>query len=260
MVHHRLLIMMTVKGMSRATIRAYLAVLPCHMAGLLTTPARGQGSAPKRRNTTPPLAEAAFGVTINRYLYRGRVVYSNDGDPVLPAGLASKLVRVRGLDSLTQRFARYLSGGGTLYDTHRDSGPRTIFQGPNGPTDNPPGTCVVLASVQGSKGCTLQNGSGGSSLEAQLDAVMISSTANDAHIVNYMVNNLTVDSFTTMYQYIADHAADIKVVSTSWGLCVGNTPDSTIANDDAALLEADTAGPQPGPPGFSRRPRHSPVH
>lgn len=245
------------------------------------------------------LAEAAFGVRINSYLYRGRMVYSNDAEPALPAGLAAKVVRVGGLDSLTERSARYLSSGGTLYYTHRDwanaygekpifdagskatpgftvaiagayqvetallndiftreggpaqgyntwadgaSGPRTIFQGANGPTDNPPGTCVVLASVQGSKGCTLQNGSGGASLEAQLDAVMISSTANDAHIVNYMVNNLQVDSFTTMYQYIADHAADIKVVSSSWGLCVGNTPDSTIANDDAALLQADAAG------------------
>ena len=245
------------------------------------------------------LAEAAFGVTINTYLHRGRVVFSNDADPVLPPGLASRVVRVGGLDSLTVRSARYLSGGGTLYYTHRDwanaygekptfdaglkatpgvtiaiagayqvetallndiftreggsaqgynawtdgaSGPRTIFQGANGPAGSPPGTCVVLASVQGSKGCTLQNGTNGASLEAQLDSVMISSTANDAHIVNYMVNNLLVDSFTTMYQYIADHAADIKVVSSSWGLCVGNTPDTTIANDNAAFLEADAAG------------------
>jgi kumamolisin len=243
-------------------------------------------------------AEAAFGVTINTYLYRGRVVYSNDADPALPPGLAAKVVRVGGLDSLTERHPSYVFNG-TNYYTHRDwatayaekptfdagfkgtpggtiaiagayqvesallndiftreggsaqgynawadgaSGARTIFQGPNAPTDNPPGTCVVTASVQGSKGCTLQNGTNGSSLEAQLDAVMISSTANDAHIVNYMVNNLLIDSFTTMYQYIADHAADIKVVSTSWGLCVGNTPDTTIANDDAALLEADAAG------------------
>ncbi|HEV8120666.1 MAG TPA: protease pro-enzyme activation domain-containing protein [Candidatus Polarisedimenticolia bacterium] len=243
-------------------------------------------------------AEAAFGVSINTYLYRGRVVYANDADPVLPPGLASKIVRVGGLDSLTERHPSYTFNG-TLYYTHRDwanayaekptfdagfkgtaggtiaiagayqvetallndiftreggaaqgyntwadgvSGPRTIFQGPNAPTDNPPGTCVVTASVQGSKGCTLQNGTNGSSLEAQLDAVMISSTANDAHLVNYMVNNLLVDSFTTMYQYIADQAASIKVVSTSWGLCTGNTPDSTIANDDAALLQADAAG------------------
>jgi kumamolisin len=243
-------------------------------------------------------AETAFGVTINSYLYRGRVVYSNDADPALPPGLASKVVRVGGLDSLTERHPSYVFNG-TNYYTHRDwsnayaekptfdagfkgtpgqtiaiagayqvqtsllndiftreggsaqgyntwadgaSGPRTLFQGANAPTDNPPGTCVVTASVQNSKGCTLQNGSGGSSIEAQLDAVMISSTANDAHIVNYMVNNLLVDSFTTMNQYIADHAADIKVVSTSWGLCVGNTPDTTIANDDAAYLEADAAG------------------
>jgi hypothetical protein len=245
------------------------------------------------------IAEAAFGVAINAYQYRGRMVYSNNADPILPPGLASKVVRVGGLDSLTERLPLYLSSGGTLYYTHRDwanaygeiatfdagfkaspgvtiaiagayqvetallndiftreggsgqgynawtdgaSGPRTIFQGANGPTDNPPGTCLVLASVQGSKGCTLQNGTNGSSLEAQLDAVMISSTANDAHIVNYMVNNVMVDSFTTMYQYIADHAADIKVVSSSWGLCVGLTPDSAIANDDAAFLQADAAG------------------
>jgi subtilase family serine protease len=248
---------------------------------------------------TAATAEAAFGVTINAYLYRGRQVYSNEADPILPPGLAAKVVRVGGLDSLTERHPSYLSSGGTLYYTHRDwanaydeiatfnagfkaapgftiaiagayqvetpllndiftreggaaqgyniwsdgaSGPATLFQGPNGPTDNPPGTCLVLASVQGSKGCTLQNGTNGDSLEAQLDSVMISSTANDAHIVNYMVNNLMVDSFTTMYQYIADHATDIKVVSSSWSLCVGLTPDTTIANDDAALLQADAAG------------------
>src|SRR5262245_44204976 len=190
-------------------------------------------------------AERAFAVTVNTYLYRGREVYANADDPILPPGLAAKVLRVGGLDSLTERKPLYRSNGGTLYYTHRDwaraynqtptfaagskgvpgvtiaiagayqvetarlndiftaeggaaqgysawsdaaSGPRTIFQGANGPTDNPPGTCVVLASVQGSKGCTLQNGSGGSSLEAQLDATMISSVANDAHIVNYMVN------------------------------------------------------------------------
>jgi pro-kumamolisin-like protein/carboxypeptidase family protein len=244
-------------------------------------------------------AERAFGVTINAYLYRGRLVYSNDTDPLLPPGLAGKVVRVGGLDSLTERSPLYLSSGGTLYYTHRDwanayderpaftagfkaapgvtiaiagayqvetallndiftreggaaqgyntwsdgaSGPRTIFQGANGPTDNPPGTCLVLDSIQGSKGCTLQNGTNGASLEAQLDSVMITSTANDAHVVNYMVNNLAIDSFTVMYQYIADHATDIKVVSTSWGLCTGQTPDSAIANDDAALLQADAAG------------------
>ncbi|HXH27946.1 MAG TPA: protease pro-enzyme activation domain-containing protein [Candidatus Polarisedimenticolia bacterium] len=248
---------------------------------------------------TVGLARAAFGVNINSYLYRGREAYANDTDPVLPPGLASKVVRVGGLDSLTQQQPMYRSSGGTLYYTHRDwakaynetptfnagfkatpgatiaiagayqvetpllndifareggsvqgynswtdgaSGPRTLFQGANGPTDNPPGTCLVLASVQGSKGCTLQNGTSGDSLEAQLDSVMVASTANDAHIVNYMVNNLQVDSFATMYQYIADHAADIKVVSTSWGLCVGQTPDSTIANEDAAFLQADAAG------------------
>jgi hypothetical protein len=248
---------------------------------------------------TVAIAESAFDVRINSYLYRGRAVYANDADPVLPPGLASKVVRVGGLDSLTERHPLYRSSAGTLYYTHRDwataydeiatfnsgfkaapgvtiaiagayqvetpllndiftreggsaqgyntwsdgaSGPRTLFQGPNAPTDNPPGTCVVLTSVQGSKGCTLQNGTNGASLEAQLDSVMISSTANDAHIVNYMVNNLLVDSFTTMYQYIADHAADIKVVSSSWGLCVGNTSDTTIANDDAAFLQADAAG------------------
>ncbi|HEV8201474.1 MAG TPA: protease pro-enzyme activation domain-containing protein [Candidatus Polarisedimenticolia bacterium] len=135
-------------------------------------------------------------------------------------------------------------GAAQGYNTWSDgaSGPRTVFQGTNGPADNPPGTCVVKASVQGSKGCTLQNGTNGDSLEAQLDSVMISSTANDAHLVNYMVNNLLVDSFTVMYQFIADQAADIKVVSSSWGLCVGQTPDTTIANDEAAFLQADAAG------------------
>src|SRR5262249_47056824 len=65
------------------------------------------------------LAEAAFGVTINDYLYEGRPVYANDRDPVLPAALASKLARVGGLDSLTRRFPVY-SFNSTLYYTHRD--------------------------------------------------------------------------------------------------------------------------------------------
>jgi kumamolisin len=247
---------------------------------------------------TVGLAETAFKVAINAYAYRGREVYANDGDPVLPPELAGKVVRVGGLDSLTERKPAYVFSGNPYY-THRDwanaynetasfdagfkatpgvtiaiagayqvetpllndiftreggaaegygawsdgaSGPRTIFQGANGPADNPPGTCVVKTSVQGSKGCTLQNGTNGDSLEAQLDSVMITSTANDAHLVNYMVNNLLIDSFTVMYQFIADHAADIKVVSSSWGLCVGQTPDTSIANDEAALLQADAAG------------------
>jgi kumamolisin len=237
---------------------------------------------------TVGMAETAFGVTINDYLYNGRAVYSNDRDPVLPSGLASKVVRVGGLDSLTRRFPAYSSSGGTLYYTHRDwanaygelptfeagskgapgvtvaiagsyradvtrlndiftreggsgfgyqawteaaSGPRTLFQ-----------VCDVTGTVQGSKGCDLNDSGAFSSLEAQLDAVMISSTANDVHLVNHMVENQLVDSFTTMYQIIADDAANTKVVSTSWGLCVGNTPDSTIASDEAAFLQADAAG------------------
>jgi hypothetical protein len=247
---------------------------------------------------TVGVAETAFKVAINGYTYRGREVYANEADPLLPPELAGKVVRVGGLDSLTVRRPAYVFSGSPYY-THRDwanaynqaasfdagfkaapgvtiaiagayqvetpllndiftreggaaegynawsdgaSGPRTIFQGANGPADNPPGTCVVKTSVQGSKGCTLQNGTNGDSLEAQLDSVMITSTANDAHLVNYMVNNVLVDSFTVMYQYIADHAADIKVVSSSWGLCVGQTPDTSIANDEAAFLQADAAG------------------
>jgi kumamolisin len=246
---------------------------------------------------TVGIAERAFGVTINNYNYRGRSVYSNDREPVLPPGLAGKVARVGGLDSLTIRFPSYFhASSGNLYYTHRDwalaygetatfnagnkatpgvriaiagayqvevpllsdiftreggtafgynawtaaqSGQRTLFQGSSAP---PTGTCVVTQSVQGSNGCSLSNSGAFNSLEAQLDAVMISSTANDAHIDNYMVNNLLVDSFTTMYQYIADQAANVKVVSTSWGLCVGLTPDSTIANDDAVFLQADAAG------------------
>jgi len=236
---------------------------------------------------TVAAAEAAFGVTINDYVYNGRPVYANDRNPVLPAGLASRVVRVGGLDSLTRRYPTYSSSGGTLYYTHRDwayaygetstfdagdrgapggtiaiagsykvdvtklndiftreggaafgyqawseaaSGPRTIFQ-----------VCDVTGSVQGSKGCDLNDSGSFNSLEAQLDAVMISSTANDAHLVNHMVENQLIDSFTIMDQIIADDPGT-KVVSTSWGLCVGSTPDSAIANDDAVFLQADAAG------------------
>src|SRR5262249_28830566 len=65
-------------------------------------------------------AEKAFHVTINAYRYRGRTVYSNDADPILPAALAPKVLRVGGLDSLSQRFPLYRSSAGTLYYTHRD--------------------------------------------------------------------------------------------------------------------------------------------
>ncbi len=50
------------------------------------------------------LAERAFGVTINNFTYRGRSVYSNDRDPILPPGLAGKVARVGGLDNLTIMF------------------------------------------------------------------------------------------------------------------------------------------------------------
>jgi subtilase family serine protease len=69
---------------------------------------------------TVGLAEAAFQVAINAYAYRGREVYANDGDPLLPPEIAGKVVRVGGLDSLTVRNPSYKSSGGTLYYTHRD--------------------------------------------------------------------------------------------------------------------------------------------
>src|SRR5262249_24395395 len=92
------------------------------------------------------------------------------------------------------------------------------------------------------KGCDLNDSGSFNSLVAQLDATMIASTANDVHLVNHMIENLLIDTFTQMYQIIADDAANTKVVSTTWGLCVGLTPDSSIANADDALLQADAAG------------------
>jgi len=237
---------------------------------------------------TAAIAEAAFGVTINEYLYNGRLVHSNDRDPLLPPGLASKVVRVGGLDSLTRRYPAYSSSGGTLYHTHRDwafaydelSTFNAGYKGTPGVTVAIAGSykvdvaglndiftregggafgyqawteaassartlsqvCDVTGSVQGSKGCDLGDTGAFNSLEAQLDAVMIASTANDVHIVNHMVENQLVDSFSIMYQIVADDAASTKVVSTSWGLCVGSTPDSSIANENAAFLQADAAG------------------
>jgi len=61
-----------------------------------STMVRGEG--------TVALAERAFQVTINRYQYHGRQVFANTSDPVLPPGLAKKVARVAGLDSMTRMF------------------------------------------------------------------------------------------------------------------------------------------------------------
>jgi len=50
------------------------------------------------------LAERAFQVKINRHLYHGRTVFSNDRDPVLPPSLSHKVVHVGGLDNLAIMF------------------------------------------------------------------------------------------------------------------------------------------------------------
>ena len=257
-----------------------------------STMVRGEG--------TVGLAERAFRVTINRYEYHGRQVFSNSSDPALPPGLAAKVVRVGGLDSLTKMFPQiaskaavdpdYLLSGSNYMlarDTqvsyeqkagYFDAGKRGIpgaelaiatsfdinlasvnniltreggaAAGYNLLTSAPSGprtissTCVPGTNTLGNPaepGC-LYDQAGVASIETALDVSTAASIANDSHIGVYLSQDQLTSSFGVLYQYLADHAGTIKVVSHSWGLCLSLMAPSDVTADDNAFAQAAAGG------------------
>ncbi|HYV20572.1 MAG TPA: protease pro-enzyme activation domain-containing protein [Verrucomicrobiae bacterium] len=243
------------------------------------------------------LAEKAFKVTINRYEYHGRQVYANTSDPVLPPGLAKKVVTVGGLDSMAKMFphitatqkvepnyllsgANYTLGRDTqvayeqkagYFDLGRKGIPGAELAiagsfdinlssinniltrqgtGYNLLTSAPSGqrtmssTCVPGTNLGGNPaepGC-LYDQAGVASIETALDVSTAVSIANDNHIGIYLSQDQLTTSFAVMYQYLADRASTIKVVSHSWGLCLSLMAPSTVAAGDNAFAQAAAGG------------------
>jgi kumamolisin len=257
-----------------------------------STIVRGEG--------TIALAERAFQVTINRYEYHGRKVFANTSDPVLPPGLAKKVARVSGLDSMTKMFPQisakaqvspdYLLSG-TNYMLARDTqvayeqkasyfdaGKRGIpgaelaiassfdinlasmnniltregggAAGYNALTTALSGshtlssTCVPGSATLGNPaepGC-LYDLAGIGSIETALDVSLAASVANDNHIGVYLAQDQLTSSFAVVYQYLADRASTIRVVSHSWGLCLSLMSPSDVTADDNAFAQAAAGG------------------
>ncbi|HUD71727.1 MAG TPA: protease pro-enzyme activation domain-containing protein, partial [Dongiaceae bacterium] len=245
-------------------------------------------------------AERAFKVTINRFEYHGRKVFANTEDPTLPPGLARKVVRVGGLDSLTRMFPQigtptradpdYVLSG-TNYILPRDTqvaheqkagyfdlgkkgvagaelaiagsydinaasvnniltrqggaaaGYNLLTAAPSGP-HTISSTCVPGTNLTGNPvepGC-LYDQAGVASIETALDVSMAASIANDNHIGVYLAQDQLTTSFGVLYQYLADRAGTIKVVSHSWGLCLSLMAPSEITAEDNAFAQAAAGG------------------
>ncbi|HKQ97999.1 MAG TPA: protease pro-enzyme activation domain-containing protein [Candidatus Polarisedimenticolia bacterium] len=245
-------------------------------------------------------AERAFKVTINRYEYHGRNVFANTTDPELPPGLAAKVIRVGGLDSMTRMFPHLTttdrldpnySLSGTNYMLARDT--QVAYEQKSGYFDagkkGTPGAELAIASsfdinaaavnniltrqggaaagynlltaapsgahtiastcVPGSNttgipaepGC-LYDLAGVASIETALDVSLAASIANDNHIGVYLSQDQATTSFGVLYQYLADRASTIKVVSHSWGLCLSLMPPSGVVADDNAFAQAAAGG------------------
>jgi kumamolisin len=105
-------------------------------------------------------------------------------------------------------------------------------------------TCVPGSATGGNPaepGC-LYDLAGVGSIETALDVSLAASIANDNHIGVYLAQDQLTSSFGVVYQYLADRASTIKVVSHSWGLCLSLMAPSDVTADDNALAEAAAGG------------------
>ena len=101
-------------------------------------------------------------------------------------------------------------------------------------------TCVPGTGT--GTGCTFVNTTNHESLETTWDVSVSGSIANDSHIGVYLTQTQATSAFGVEYQYLADRAATIKVVTHSWGLCLSVMAPSAVRADDNAFAEAAAGG------------------
>jgi len=102
-------------------------------------------------------------------------------------------------------------------------------------------TCV--SGTGGGTGCTfVANGGTDDSVETNWDVSLVASIANDNHIGVYLTRDKTPTAFSVLYQYLADRAGTIKVVTHSWGACLSVMSADVVRANENALAQAAAGG------------------
>jgi kumamolisin len=102
-------------------------------------------------------------------------------------------------------------------------------------------TCVPGTGV--GTGCTyVANAGVNDSVETNWDLSVASGIANDNHFGVYLTQTPTPAAFTVLYQYLADRAATIRVVTHSWGSCVSAQDPTVVLAAENAFAQAAAGG------------------
>jgi subtilase family serine protease len=220
--------------------------------------------------------ERAFRVEIHAVERAGRMHYAAIDEPSLPAGIASSVVGVIGLDDLAERRPRVRAtepaeAPWASIGTHCCAlGPNDLaafYDGATGfsgagetiviagayawkDTDNtgfatqwglpglPAGSGQVCTGSSHAQGCKFNVQD---SLEIALDVEYAHAAAPGARILNYMSASTSLADFTTMYNRIVTDDPG-HVVSTSWGSCEVGLSVATQQTGDAIFANANAIG------------------
>ncbi|HEV3124307.1 MAG TPA: S53 family serine peptidase, partial [Candidatus Dormibacteraeota bacterium] len=211
--------------------------------------------------------QRAFGTTISRWHdnAQGRDFFANDSDPTVPAGIASLVVGIAGLNNHypRQHHATCPSGGmGPVAGAYCPAQVKTAYN-VNALSLTGTGQAVGLFELDGFVQTNLNmfhneyygtnspvltpmlvdNGPvpplGGGQLEVELDIEVVQAYAPGAAITVFEGPNSDTGVIDTYNQMVS---SNLSSNSTSWGQCEPKTTPSTVAAEDNIFMQAAAQG------------------
>ncbi len=232
-----------------------------------------QSVAPNRllidATTTVGVAEQAFHVQINEYMYANRTFYANAQAPSVPAVLQPLIRSIGGLDNSARYQPRVRSVRASTQRPAANSGygPAELSQAyDTAPFANASmqgeGQTIALFELDGYQTTDVQQyfqkynlgtptlsnvlvdgasgAAGDGAIEVELDIEVAGAIAPRAAQVVYEGPNSTQGLNDTYNRIVTDNKA--QVISTSWGLCESNTGQAEILTLDTIFKQAAAQG------------------
>jgi len=232
-----------------------------------------QSVAPNRllidATTTVGVAEQAFHVQINEYMYANRTFYANAQAPSVPAALQSIIRSIGGLDNSVRYQPRVHAVRGSALQPAASSGygPAELSQAYDtaplaGSSMQGEGQTIALFELDGYQTSDVQqyfqkynlstpalsnvlvDGASGSAgngaIEVELDIEVAGAIAPQAAQLIYEGPNSTQGLNDTYNRIVTDNKA--QVISTSWGLCESNTGQAEVLTLDTIFKQAAVQG------------------
>ncbi|MCL6105979.1 MAG: S53 family peptidase [Actinobacteria bacterium] len=216
---------------------------------------------------TAAQAERAFGTELHIYNYRGRREYANATAPRVPAGLATVIKGVQGLDS--SRLEPAIKANTTAGVTPQSSGPAgytpgqisTAYDYPNQHGYSGSGRTIAVATFADYNDSDVQAfetqfgyspaslsrvivgsnpGVGYGGDETTMDIDWSTSLAPGARELVYIAPNDMSDITADYNQIVTDNKAD--AVTTSWGACEQSWGSAGITQDDGIIEQGAAQG------------------